>query len=191
MVVNRGGAKETLVRGDGEKSAPEPERLKFLVALVQSSHALLEACADNEEARKNVRIRLGGVLREAIIFLWEVPKQAKHSPGRCSVAAARTLANADRAQKAKLLRFDHSIPLKMVIDKLLLAHDSPRAIKRVLDRVEARLLTVDEDKKLNRLYRNTLPEGWDWKTGAAGARHEAAGIKFPDETGKLSNLRKP
>lgn len=181
MVVSRRGGEEITQLGDGEKSAPERERLKFLVTLVQSSHALLEACGDDEEARKNVRRRLGGIQREAIIFVWEVPKQAKHSPGRCSVAAAAVLAKADHAQKGRLLRFDHSIPLKMVIDKLLLAKDRPRgarAIKKVLDRVEARLLTVDEDKDLSRIYRSTMPEGWDWKTGAPDARYKAARIRF-------------
>jgi hypothetical protein len=96
-LVNRRGVEETLKLGDGEKSAPEPDRLKFIITLVQSSRALLDACGDNKEARKNVRKRLGGILREAIIFVWEVPKQAKHSPGRYSVAA-RKLAPGPRAK---------------------------------------------------------------------------------------------
>lgn len=169
---------ETSQLGNGEKSAPERDRLEFLVTLVQSSHALLEACGEDDEARKKVRIRLGGILREAITFVWEVPKQAKHSADRCSVAAAGVRANEDRAQSERL-RFDHSIPLKMVIDKLLLAHDRPRAIKRILHKVQSRVLTVDKDKDLNRLYRNTMPEGWNWKTGAVDARLKAAGIEFP------------
>jgi hypothetical protein len=89
-----------------------------------------------------------------------------------------------------LLRFEHSIPLNIVIDRLLLVYDRPRSIKKVLERVEARLLTVDEDKDLNRLYRDKMPEGWDWKTGAADERYKAAGIKFPDGAATSASFSK-
>jgi hypothetical protein len=171
-------AEAELQLSEGEVSAPERDRLQFLLTLVRSSRDLLDSCKDNREAKENVHKRLRGILREAIIVLWEVPELTKYSPKRTYSVAARKLMNDGRAEKRKHLRFDHSIPLRMVVDELLDAHDRPRRIKSILRRVEARLLTVEEDKALNRVHRNTMPDGWDWKTGRIDARYVAARIDF-------------
>jgi hypothetical protein len=163
---------------EGEVSAPERDRLGFLMTLIRSAHELLESCRNNEEAKKNVLKRLRGTLREAIIVFWEAPKLTKYSPNRTYSVAARKFIKAGRADKRRHLRFDHAIPLRMVVDELLDAHHNPRKIKSILQRVEARLLTVEEDKALNRVHRNTMPDGWDWKTGVTDARYVAARIDF-------------
>jgi hypothetical protein len=170
-------ADKVLQLGEGEESAPERDRLQFLVTLVQSSCALLESC-DNEKAKKNVRRRLGGVLGEAVKFLWEAPKQTKYSAGRKHSTKARGFADLPRVEKPKHLRYDHSIPLRMVIDDLLGAHGRPRRIKSILLQVEACLITLEEEKALNRRYRDRLPEG-PILTSRIGARYAAANIKFP------------
>ena len=84
--------------------------------------------------------RLRGILREAIIVFWEAPKLTKYSPNRTYSVAARKFIKAGRADKRRHLRFDHAIPLRMVVDELLDAHHNPRKIKSILQRVEARLL---------------------------------------------------
>jgi hypothetical protein len=57
-------------------------------------------------------------------------------------------------------------------------HGRPRRIKSILLQVEACLITLEEEKALNRRYRDRLPEGRTL-TSRIEVRYAAANIKFP------------
>lgn len=160
-----------------EDGASEADRLRFLTGLIQSSHALLASCPV-PQTEKTVKRRVRKILRVAIFGFWEIQKQKKYAAGRMYSIAARQFIDSSDAIKRNNLRYDHAIPMRMVIDELLAAHDKPRKIRLILDRIEARLITVEEDKAMNRLFRDKMPKGWTSEQGAVDARYQEAGIKF-------------
>ena len=78
--------------------------------------------------------------------------------------------------------WEHSIPVnytkKMLLD--LIKKKDLKTIKEYLKFVYEKApqicLTKEQDDKVNKKYRDTMPEGWDWKTGDPFIRYKKAGI---------------
>ncbi len=153
----------------GIGTAAQEVRLEFLNAFVRNLRELIRAGAHKPHVRR--------MLREAIFYQWERPQFSKYAPERNFSIAAWKYKDAPPAERRRLLRYDHAIPMRLVTEKLL----EPRAdvVTILKDKVHACIITKEEDSKLSKAgLRQSMPKEWMWETGAWNARYVEAKIKL-------------
>lgn len=153
----------------GIGTAAQEVRLEFLNGLVWNCQKLITAGAHKPHVRR--------MLREAIFYQWERPQFSKYAPQRNYSVAAWKYKDALPAERRRVLRYDHAIPMRLVTEKLL----APRAdvVAILQDKVHACIITKDEDSKLSKAgLRQSMPKEWIWETGAWNARYVEAKIKL-------------
>jgi len=113
-------------------------------------------------------------LREPVHFLWERREGSKEECAAYRSRAARGLSFRNRE-----LVFDHSVPFRVLQEKLMkLQPVTPEAVRHLLERHSVvALITKEEDDRLNAAGLNRkMPPGWDKKNPLA--RYEAVGIEL-------------
>ena len=142
------------------------------IASIISSCKRLEEMGNNKTGPRKI-------IREAIFFIWEtgVNKFTKFSKNR-----ARSI-RASKVKDIKNLRYDHPIPLKIIIEKLYsLEKINEASVLKVLDKYlkdGGILITKEEDKILNEKgLQSSMPNDWDGIDTLA--RYKKAEIKLLD-----------
>lgn len=145
----------------------QAERLNF----IRDTVLLCQRFAEHE-------LPLGGcnkVLRESIFFLWE----QRHGGNKEATAQFRSLASVGKPLGSHSVVYDHVIPVKLILAKLL-AKNSPSTawIKNTLQNLcISCLITKEEDLHLNSLgLRSAMPSNWDQRDRFA--RYHSAGISY-------------
>jgi hypothetical protein len=134
------------------------------------------------------------LVRETIFYLFEGGEAEKWSYDRPHSAAARALHDQCRAKGLRFsgsrsgpwpVTYEHAIPLThLQADILEAAYSRGNLIELLRRRVCGVIITNEENERLNRLHRATMPSGAD--TGDLMARYRAAGITFmPDDERRL------
>ena len=119
----------------------------------QNSHlseiaSIISSCRRLEELGNN-KTGPRKIIREAIFFIWET---GVNKPTKFSKKRARSI-RASKEKDIKNLRYDHPIPLKIIIEKLYsLEEINEASLLRILNRYIKEggiLITKEEDKVLN------------------------------------------
>ena len=147
----------------------------------QNSHlseiaSIISSCRRLEELGNN-KTGPRKIIREAIFFIWET---GVNKPTKFSKKRARSI-RASKEKDIKNLRYDHPIPLKIIIEKLYsLEEINEASLLRILNRYIKQggiLITKEEDKLLNEKgLRSSMPKDWDEEDILA--RYKKAGIEI-------------
>jgi hypothetical protein len=118
--------------------------------------------------------RIGRIERETIFFLYEGLE--KYSLDKPHSKAAREK-RSEKNFSLQEITYDHAIPLATLRSGLRRATSSPDAMREFLARyVRGVVITREEDKKLNRGLRRSMPDGAE--DDDLMARYRAANIGF-------------
>lgn len=74
------------------------------------------------------------------------------------------------------LVYEHKVPIKLIVDGLMIANDIEETYKILISFKTAYVIKEEKDR-LNAKYRTSMPEGWKFGDDP-NARHEAVGIKY-------------
>jgi hypothetical protein len=88
----------------------------------------------------------------------------------------------------KDLRHEHTIPIALLIKKVL--NDNSDSIELMRRYSKAVILTKTEDASLGKLYKSTLPNGFDWDRPDFLLRYRSAGMSDIYDVSKSSVLKK-
>lgn len=102
------------------------------------------------------------IIRETIHFIWEtgLNKPAKFSKKRIRSHMA------SKERNNQNLRYDHPVPLKIIIEKLFALDEiDEKNVKKLLSKYIKNggvLITKDEDKTLTEIgLKSSMPDNWD------------------------------
>ena len=113
-------------------------------------------------------------LREPIFFLWE----KRRAGDKYEIAKYRSVNSVGVEKGKNLLRYDHSIPFKLIQEELLsLEVVNSDTVKEILEnRLMACTITKEEDDKLRKAgLQSKMPEDWDNEDPLA--RYKKVGIE--------------
>jgi len=155
-----------------ENTAPESQRMKFMLSFIKQSRLLVRSGAHKPHVRR--------AMREVIFYVWERPQFRKYALERRFSVKAWKFRNESLNIKRRELRYDHAVPMALVTEKLLDPHTD---IERALTRwVHARIILREEDWLLNECgLQRKMPDGWSWGRGSIDARYDVAGIRLRPE----------
>lgn len=141
----------------------EEKRLQVIFSVVALAYEMREAGFPKSSYSK--------ILRETIYFVWEIREVSKHSPLRKRSKAAEGLPPSE-------LDYDHAVPMRLVIERLLNAWPDKEIVELVLKNlVRGVLITKNEHDLLRREgLSSKMPSDWDGKDWTA--RYREAGIEF-------------
>lgn len=141
----------------------EEKRLQVIFSVIALAHEMREAGFPKTSYSK--------ILRETIYFVWEIREVSKHSPLRKRSKAAEGLPPNE-------LDYDHAVPMRLVIERLLNAWPDKEIVELVLNNlVHGVLITKNEHDLLRREgLSSKMPGDWDGKDWTS--RYAAVGIDF-------------
>lgn len=77
----------------------------------------------------------------------------------------------------RAVRFEHVIPCKVYIQKMIELFKAKQftlnEFKKLREKLNICIVTLDEDQSLDRQFRYSMPKGWDWDTGDPWARYNS------------------
>lgn len=117
-------------------------------------------------------------LREPIHFLWEKRK----SPNKEKAAEFRSVQSVGLKLGERKLVYDHAVPFKIVMEKILAAKELTLPILRdILEKhIVTCIITEQENKMLNKAgLGHKMPDDWDRSDSLA--RYKAVGINIVGE----------
>jgi hypothetical protein len=160
--------------------ATEPERIEAVRLILQQLYKLLDLGLAPS--------RIGRIEREAIYYLYE-SEDGKFHQERPHSAAARVVSKTANGHPSNAdVTYDHAIPLSTLRPGLRKAVISYEAMSDFLKRyVQGVVLTPEENRRLNREWRSSMPG--DAKADDLMARYRRVGIMFDpkDEAELLRN----
>jgi hypothetical protein len=141
----------------------EEKRLQMIFSVIALAHEMREAGFPKTSYSK--------ILRETIYFVWEIREVSKHSPLRRRSKAAEGLPPSE-------LDYDHAVPMRLVMERLLNVWPEKEVVEHVLRQlVRGILITKDEHEMLRiKGLSSKMPDDWDGKDWAA--RYKEVGIEF-------------
>jgi hypothetical protein len=121
--------------------------------------------------------QISRIEREAIFYLYEgLDKYGSHQPHSAAARARRS----DAVFSLKDVTYDHAVPLATLRDGLREATSSLDAMREFLSRyIRGVVITREEDKKLNRGLRRSMPKGA--QAYDLMARYRAVEIAFEED----------
>jgi hypothetical protein len=159
---------------NAKKELSQEERLSLIVEAVKYCQKVIPMGMPSNCYSK--------ALREPIFFLWEKWKKGN----KYNSAAYRSTASLGLSHNSNLLRYDHSLPFKLVQEKLLnLKEVNTTTVKQILEtHLFACVITKQEDNLLTKAgLRSKMPEDWDGIDHLA--RYKAVGIEVQRNDTKM------
>lgn len=148
----------------------EETRLQTVLSVIAISHGMREVGYPKTAYSR--------ILRETIHFVWELREGTKHSKLRIRSTAGIGL-------QPRELDYDHAVPMRIIVERLLDAWPDKQAVEHLLRNLVRGVLITKEEHRLLREkgLSSRMPDDWDgsdWQ-----ARYEAAGIELSSiETGE-------
>lgn len=80
-----------------------------------------------------------------------------------------------KARKYKNIVYEHPIPAKVISKQILKYPGNVKQITNILNKADhIVIMTKSEDRELNKIYRSSMPKGWDFNIGDVFARYSSS-----------------
>lgn len=136
------------------------------------------------DTKSSIKFSLGGLADKGVYTLVseEAYKLLNEDDGLTGGKVTYEEVQRDQ-ERGNRYRIEHVIPTEVVYKHLLHLNNEGRLtldyVKSLLDsRLACAIITEQEDLELNKKYKSSMPDGWDFDSGDPMARYIAAGIKM-------------